>query len=169
VAREDLSAAKMEAPNSKNAQRRKPTTITQVPPTPTLITPPGNGTKTTPPTGEVTQGPSLVDYGMELKADFPLEMVLEMQGNAIRKAHRIVIGRTLGGKTTIKVLHDCLKFHLLTSFISTTLLTRGYFEILFQDEEGAKATRKLTTVQWSGLNLSFSRYVPNFGTNVQGA
>jgi hypothetical protein len=103
---------------------------------------------------------------LELKADFPLEMVLEMQENAIRKARRTIIGRTLGERTTIKVLHDCLKLHLPTSFISTTLLTRGYFEILFQDEKGAKTTRKLTAVQWSGLNISFSRYIPNFGTNV---
>jgi hypothetical protein len=75
VAREDFSTAKTKTPNSKNAQRRKLATITQAPPTPILITPPGNGIGTTPPTGEVTQGPSPVDYGLELKVDFPLKMV----------------------------------------------------------------------------------------------
>jgi hypothetical protein len=49
------------------------------------------------------------------------------------------------------------------------LLTRGFFEVLFTDEEGAKFAMKITTVEWSGLNLSFSRYIPNFDTNVQGA
>lgn len=83
--------------------------------------------------------------------------------------HKIVIGRTLGGRVTIKALNDCLKLHLLTSFISTTLLTKGYFEILFENEDGAKATRKLTTVKWSGLNLSFSKYMLNFDANSQGA
>jgi hypothetical protein len=107
--------------------------------------------------GKVTQGPLPVDYGLEIEADFPPKMVIEMQGNAIRKARRTVIGRTLGGRATIKALHDCLKLHLPASFTSTTLLTRGYFEILFEDEEGAKATRKFTTVEWSGLSFSFSR------------
>jgi len=146
VAQEDLLATKTETPNSKNVQRRKPATIMQVPPTPTLITPPSNGTGSTPPTGEVTQGPSPLDYGLELKAVFSLEMVLEMQENVIRKAHRTVVRRTLGERTTIKVLHNCLKLHLPTSFISTTLLTRGYFEILFQDEEGTKATRNSCSI-----------------------
>jgi hypothetical protein len=54
------------------------------------------------------------------------------------------------------------------SFISATLLTQGYFLILFKNEEGAISTRKLTTVEWNGLNLSFSRYTPNFDTSAQG-
>ncbi len=49
------------------------------------------------------------------------------------------------------------------------LLTWGYFKILFENEEGAMATRKLTAVEWSGLSLSFSRYTPNFDANSQGA
>jgi hypothetical protein len=97
-----------------------------------------------------------------------MDMVLEMQGNAAKKACRTVIGRTLGGRVTFKALHKCLKLHLLVSFISTTLLTRGYFLILFENEEGAISTRKLTMVEWSGLNLSFSRYTPNFDASVQG-
>jgi hypothetical protein len=49
------------------------------------------------------------------------------------------------------------------------LLTRGFFEVLFTDEEGAKFAKKITAVEWSGLNLSFPWYIPNFDTNVQGA
>jgi hypothetical protein len=64
---------------------------------------------------------------------------------------------------------NCLKLHLLAPLVSTTLLTRGYFEILFEDEEGAKATRRLTVVEWSNLCLSFSRYIPNFDASSQGA
>jgi hypothetical protein len=56
----------------------------------------------------------------------------------------------------------------LKSFVSTTFLAWGYFEILFTDEEGAKATRKITTIEWSGLNLSFSIYIPNFDACIQG-
>jgi hypothetical protein len=119
--------------------------------------------------GADTQGPSLVDYSLELEAEFPTDMVIEMQGNAGKKTCWIVIGRTMGGRMTFKALYECLKLHLPASFTSTTLLTRGYFLILFENEEGAIATRKLTTVEWSGLNLSFSRYTPNFDTSVQGA
>ncbi len=82
---------------------------------------------------------------------------------------RTVIGRTLGGKATFKALHECLKLHLPASFISAMLLMRGYFNILVKNEEGAIATRKLTAIEWSGLNLSFSRYTPNFNANSQGA
>jgi len=46
-------------------------------------------------------------------------------------------------------------------------LTRGYFLILFNSEEGAIATRKLTIVDWSGLSLSFSRFSPDFDTDAQ--
>jgi len=70
---------------------------------------------------------------------------------------------------TFKTLHECLKLHLPVSFISTTLLTRRYFLIFFEIEEGAMATRKLTLVEWSGLSLSFSRYTPNFDASAQGA
>jgi hypothetical protein len=49
------------------------------------------------------------------------------------------------------------------------MLTRGFFEVLFTDEEGAKFARKIIAVEWSGLNLSFSRYIPNFDVTVQGA
>jgi len=69
-----------------------------------------------------------------------------MQSNAARKARRTVIGHTLGGRPTFKALYECLKLHLPASFTSTTLLTHGYFLISFENEEGAIATRKLTTV-----------------------
>ncbi len=92
-----------------------------------------------------------------------------MKENAAKKARRTVIGRTLGGRATFKTLLDCFKLHLPAPPVSTTLLTRGYFKILFEDEEGAKATRRLTTVEWSDLRLSFLRYIPNFNASSQGA
>jgi hypothetical protein len=67
-------------------------------------------------------------------------MVIEMQEGVARKVQRKVIGQTMGGTPTIKVFNDCLKLHLPTSFISTTLLPRGFFEVLFSDEEGAITT-----------------------------
>jgi len=110
-----------------------------------------------------------VDLSEELEVEFPKEMVIEMKNNAAKKARQMVIGRTLGGRVTFKTLQECLKLHLPVSFTSTTLLTRGYFLILFENEEGTKATRKLTLVEWSGLSLSFSRYAPGFNANAQGA
>jgi hypothetical protein len=96
-------------------------------------------------------------------------MVLEMQEGVVRKARRIVIRRALGDKPTIKALQDYLKLHLPASYTSVTLLTRGFFEMFFMDEEGAKSITKITTVEWSNLNFSFSRYISNFDANVQGA
>jgi len=107
-----------------------------------------------------------VDFSLELEAKFPEDMVLKMQGNAAKKTNRRVIGRTLGGRVTFKTLQECLKLHLLVSFISATLFTRGYFLILFENEEGVMATKKLTSVEWSGLSLSFSRYTPNFDASA---
>jgi hypothetical protein len=104
-----------------------------------------------------------------LEADLPEEMVLELQGVATKKARRKVIGRILGGRASFKTLFDCLKLHLPPSFVSTTLLTRGYFLILFDKEEGAIATRKLSSVEWSGLTLSFSEYSPDFDASTQGS
>ncbi len=55
---------------------------------------------------------------------------------------------------------------MFASYTSVTLLTRGFFDVLFMDEEGAKSAKKITTVEWSGLNLSFFQYITNFDANV---
>jgi hypothetical protein len=123
-------------------------------------------TGSTPPLGEEPQGPSPVDYELELEADFLLEMVLEMQEGVVRKTRKMVIGRALGGRPTIKALQDCLKLHMPASYTSIILLTRGFFEVFFTDEEGAKLARKITTMEWSSLNLSLSWYIPNFDASV---
>ncbi len=171
--RGDASTERSKDPSKKTFRktpRKNPSTSATAPPTnPTLIVHPGNGPGRTSPAGEETQGPSPVDYSLELEADFSKEMVIEMQGNAARKAHRTIIGRTLGGRASFKALQESLKLHLPETFVSTMLLTRGFFLILFEDEEGATSTRKLATVEWKGLNLSFSRYNPNFDANAQGA
>jgi hypothetical protein len=96
-------------------------------------------------------------------------MVIELQKNAALRARKIVIGRTLADKASFKDLQDCLKLHLSAPFSTVTLLTRGFFEVLFEKEEGAKATRKLGAIEWSGWALSFSRYSALFRPNEQGA
>jgi hypothetical protein len=75
----------------------------------------------------------------------------------------------LGGRATFKELHECLKLHLPATYVSATLLTRGFFLVLFENEEGATQTRKLATVEWNRLSLSFSRYNPNFDANAERA
>jgi hypothetical protein len=167
--REDLSAARAKAPRKRCTQRKDSISSVKTPYLHTLITQPGSGSSAAPPDGEASQGPSLVDYNLEIEADFPKELVLTMEVNVAKKARRIIIGRTLGGRATFKTLLDCLKLHLLAPLVSTTFLTRGYFEILFEDEEGAKATRRLTAMEWSDLRLSFSQYIPNFDASSQGA
>ncbi|CAK9254738.1 unnamed protein product [Sphagnum jensenii] len=61
------------------------------------------------------------------------------------------------------------QLHLPAPFLTVTLLTRGYFEVLFEKEEGARAARKLAVVEWSGWALSFSRYSALFRPNEHGA
>jgi hypothetical protein len=173
VAREDTSTARVKDPSKKierRTSRKKPNIHTTVPPSnPTLIVQPSNGPGRTSLMGEETQGPSPVDYSVEFEAEFSKEMVSEMQGNAARKARRTIIERMLGGKATFKELHEFLKLHLLATCVSVTLLTRGFFLVLFKNEEGTTQTRKLALVEWNGLNLSFSKYNPNFDANTQGA
>jgi len=106
VAKEDTLAARAKDPNEKNDRRtlrKKPSTPTTAPPpNPTLIVHLGSRLRRTSPTGEETQGPSPVDYSLELEAEFSKGMVIEMQSNAAKKARRIVIGRTLGGRATLR-------------------------------------------------------------------
>ncbi|CAK9872121.1 unnamed protein product [Sphagnum jensenii] len=167
------SAENLKEPNEKavrRTSRKNSSTLETAPPAnPTLNVHSGSGSGRTSPLREEIQGPSPVDYSIELKANFLKEMVIEMQVNAARKARRTMIGRTLGGRASFKTLQESLKLHLSASFISTTLVTKGFFLILFEDEEGAKVTKKLATVEWGGLSLSFSRYNPNFDANAQGA
>ncbi len=167
--REDLSVARAKTPRKRGTQRKDSISSVKTPYLHTLIAQQGSGSGAAPPDGEASQGPSLVDYNLEIEADFPKELVLTMQENAAKKARRTVIGRTLGGRATFKTLLDYFKLHLPAPLVLTTLLTRGYFEIMFEDEEGAKATRCLTVVEWSDLRLSFSQYIPNFDAISQGA
>lgn len=136
--REDLSAARAKAPRMRGTQRKNLISSVTTPSLQTLIAQPGSGTGAASPDGEASQGPSLVDYNLEIEADFPKELVLTMQKNAAKKARRTVIGRTLGGRATFKTLLDCLKLHLPAPLVSIALLTRGYFEILFEDEREPK-------------------------------
>jgi len=151
------------------AARGKQSTTSATPLNTSQTTHPTYRAGQTAPTGVDHQGPSPVDPNIEVETEFPAEMVLEMQGTIAKKARRTVIGWTLGGRASFKALHECLKLHLPTSFASTTLLTRGYFLILFDSEEGVIATRKLTMVDWSGLSLSFSRFSPDFDASAQRA
>ncbi len=169
--RNDLSATKAKAPKARSSERKNSSNLVITPSPYSLIERPGTGTGATSPDGEAAQGPSPspIDYSLEVEADFPRDLVSTMKENAAKKVRRTVIGRTLGGRATLKSLFDCLKLHLPIPLVPITLLTRGYFEILFEEEEGAKATRRLTAVEWSGLSLSFLRYVSNFDANAQGA
>jgi hypothetical protein len=167
--REDLFAARAKAPRMRGTQRKNSISSVTTPSLQTLIAQPGSGTSAVSLDGEASQGPSPINYNLEIEADFPKELVLMMQENVAKKARRTVIGRTLGGRATFKTLLDCFKLHFPAPLVSIALLTRGYFEILFEDEEGAKATKCLTAVDWSGLCLSFSRYIPNFDASSQGA
>ncbi len=150
-------------------QRKDSVSSVTTPSLHTLIAQPGSGSGAASPDGEASQGPSPVDYNLEIEVDFPKELVLTMQENATKKARRTIIGRTLGGRATFKMLLNCFKLHLLAPLVSIAFLTRGYFEKKFEDEEGAKATRRLAAVEWSDLCLSFLRYILNFDASSQGA
>ncbi len=157
TAREDLSHARAPASGARTTQKRQAAPAVREPPPPSLNAHPRNGPGAPSLLGEGTQGPSPIDYNLEIEADFSLDMVFDMQRSTAQKMRKTVIGKTLGGRASYKDLLDCLKLHLPAPFSTITLLTRRYFETLFEDEDGAKATRKLATVEWSGSALSFSK------------
>ncbi len=78
VGKKDASTARAREPDVRNAPNRKPITSAKAFPNLTLTTRPGNGLGTSPPTGVDTQGPPPVDYSLELEAEFPTEMEIEM-------------------------------------------------------------------------------------------
>ncbi|CAM6067952.1 unnamed protein product [Sphagnum tenellum] len=158
-----------EASGARNTWKKQAARLVKELPHPSLNALPGNESRISSPMGEDTQGPLPIDYTLEIVVVFPLDMVLDMQKCAAQRARKTVIGRTLGGRASYKDLVDCLKLHLPAPFVTITLLTRGYFEILFEEEEGARATRKLAAVEWSRWALSFSKYSENFRPNEQGA
>jgi len=84
---------------------------------------PGNGTGASSSSGEDTQGPSPVDYNLEIEVEFPTAMVIELQKNTALKARKTVIERTLVGRASFKDLQDCLRLHLPAPFLTVTLLT----------------------------------------------
>ncbi|CAK9215309.1 unnamed protein product [Sphagnum troendelagicum] len=140
-----------EASGARNTWKKQAARLVKELPHPSLNALPGNESRISSPMGEDTQGPLPIDYTLEIVVVFPLDMVLDMQKCAAQRARKTVIGRTLGGRASYKDLVDCLKLHLPAPFVTITLLTRGYFEILFEEEEGARATRKLAAVEWSSI------------------
>ncbi len=159
----------LKALDARNAQKKQTAPLVREFPPTSLDEFPSNGTGASSPSGEDTQGPSSVDCSLEIEAKFPPTMVIDLQKNAALRAHKTVIGRTLAGRASFKDLQDCLKLHLPAPFLTVTLLTRGYFEVLFKKEEGARATRKLAAIEWSGWALSFSIYSALFRPNEHGA
>ncbi|CAM6003600.1 unnamed protein product [Sphagnum balticum] len=159
----------LEALGARNARKKQTAPLVRENPPTSLDALLGNGTGASSPSGEDTQGPSPVDYNREIKAEFPPTMVIELQRNVTLRARKTVIGRTLAGRASFKDLQDCLRLHLPAPFLTVTLLTRGYFEVLFEEEEGAKAARRLAAVEWSGWALSFSKYSALFRPNEHGA
>jgi len=174
----DIRVLSAEAPDAseapevsgvKNTQKKQAAPLVRELPPTSLDALPGNGIGASSPSGEDTQSPSPVDYRLDVQAAFPPAMVIELQKCAALRARKTVIGRTLAGRASFKDLQDCLKLHLPAPFSTVTLLTRGYFEVLFEQEEGAKVARKLAAVEWSGWALSFSRYSVLFRPNEFGA
>ncbi|CAK9208953.1 unnamed protein product [Sphagnum troendelagicum] len=124
VASEKLPAIEEKKNSEESSDRGKGSnTNKNATPSPALITHASKGPGKNAPQGAELQGPSPVDHGLEIEAEFPQDMLFEMQNYAAMKARRMVIGRTLGGRPSFKALHECLKLHLPATYVSTTLLT----------------------------------------------
>ncbi len=83
--REDLFAARAKVPRKRGTQRKDSISSVKTPYLHTLITQQGSGSGAAPPDGEASQGPSPVDYNLEIEADFPKELVLTMQETRPRR------------------------------------------------------------------------------------
>jgi len=126
----------LEALGARNARKKQTAPLVRENPSTSLDALPGNGTGASSPSGEDTQGPSPVDYNLEIKAKFPPTMVIELQRNAALRARKTVIGRTLVGRASFKDLQNCLKLHLLAPFLTVALLTRGYLRSSLKKRKG---------------------------------
>ncbi len=73
------SAEAPEALGAKNTQKKQMAPHVREQPPPSLDALPGNGIGASSPSAEDTQGPSPVDYNLEIEAKFPPAMVIEMQ------------------------------------------------------------------------------------------
>jgi len=73
-----LSAKAPEALGARNTRKKQAAPPVRKLPHPSLNALPGSGSGISSPTGEDTQGPSRVDYTLEIEAVFPLDMVLDM-------------------------------------------------------------------------------------------
>jgi hypothetical protein len=89
------SVEALEASGARNTRKNQAAPPVREPPHPSLNAFPGSGSRISSPTGEDTQGPSRVDYTLEIETIFPLDMVLDMQKCAVQRARKTVIGRTL--------------------------------------------------------------------------
>jgi hypothetical protein len=93
-----------EALDARNAQKKQMAPLVREFPPTSLDALPGNGTGASSPSGEDTQGPSPVDYSLEIEAKFSLAMVIELQKNAALRTRKTVIGRTLADRASFKDL-----------------------------------------------------------------
>jgi hypothetical protein len=75
----DLSAARGKAPRVRNSLRKNSTSLVIAPSPHSLIVQLGSGTGAASPEGEAAQGPSPIDYNMEIEADFPIDLVTHSQ------------------------------------------------------------------------------------------
>ncbi|CAK9854806.1 unnamed protein product [Sphagnum jensenii] len=94
--REDLSYARAPASGARTTQKRQAAPAVRERPPPSLNAHPGSGPGAPSLLGEGTQGPSPIDYNLEIEADFPPDMVLDMQRSAAQKAHKTVQARCQG-------------------------------------------------------------------------
>jgi len=98
------SAEAPEALGARNTRNKQAAPLVRGKLPPSLDALPGNGIGASSPSGEDTQGPSPIDYNLEIEAVFPTAMVIELQKDTALRARKIVIGRTLAGRASFKDL-----------------------------------------------------------------
>jgi hypothetical protein len=99
-----------------------------------------------------------VDEDFVLKMDIPNECLELTLTNMVTQTKKMLIQKLMGKILPFKELKDCLELHLHQSFYSIKLLTRGFFEVVFLEEEGTTRVRVMAVVEWEGLSMNFFKW-----------
>ncbi|CAM6067766.1 unnamed protein product [Sphagnum tenellum] len=100
------------------------------------------------------------------------QRLVKPKGNGeARKSQALSDGEKSGPSSQRLFLSEVPNEEMVQADKNTTELSEciHLFQVLFEKEEGARATRKLAAVKWSGWALSFSKYSALFRPNEHGA
>lgn len=85
---------------------------------------------------------------------------------ATKKVQPMVISRMIARRLTHKDVNKCMQLHLHTSFQKIKLLTRGFFEVTFNEKHKDFEPRKLAMVEYKDYTFQISKWKSQFNPSA---